>query len=79
MTDITNMTDAELDALLSPEAADAHIYWHHKTAARVAWSAARRLSNRHGRFNARRCYQSPEVRALYAAATAHMTAAAALA
>jgi ethanolamine ammonia-lyase small subunit len=79
MIDITDMTDAELDALLSPEAADSHIYWHHKTAARVAWGAARRISNAQGRFNAKRAHQSDEVKALLTAATVHMTAAAALA
>lgn len=79
MTDITNMTDAEIDALLSPEPADEHVYWYHKTAAKNAYSAANRLANKTNSINLKRKYQPAAVVALYALATAHATAAAGLA
>jgi hypothetical protein len=78
MTDITNMTDAELDALLNPEPLDAHVYWYHKHSAREAQKAANRLAVDTCTYNVKRRHQPAEVVALYALATEHMNAAGAL-
>lgn len=79
MTDITNMTDAEIDALLSPEPADEHVYWYHKNAGKKAYAAANRLANKTHCIALKRKYQPAAVVALYELATAHANAAADLA
>ena len=56
---------------------DEHVYWHHKHNARKAFAAANRLANETNTRNLKR--QPAAVRALYALAREHATAAAAMA